>query len=170
MTQATVAAAYRKKLVSNPDGEIELDTLEISHPDMSKTYYLVADQIPLTAKLETGADVTFEPSPIGIKGAGNNADMNQSATFTIPDVDNILDDEMDRIGLTSSSYPVFTFRTYLLSDLSYPAWGPVSYEVQDISQSKGLFTAAVSAPKLNNKGTGLILTPELCPLIRGILA
>lgn len=170
MTQATVAAAYRKKLASNPDGEIALDTLQIYHPDMSKTYWLVADQVPLTAYLENGTSITFEPANINIKGAGNNADMSQSASFTIADPDNVLDDEMDRIGLTSNANPVFTFRTYLLSDPSYPAWGPVEYDAQDINQGKGVFTASVAAPRLNDRGTGLIATPDQIPLMRGFLA
>ena len=169
MTQATVAAAYRKKLASNPDGEIALDTIQISHPSMSKTYWIVADQVPLTAFLETGIEQTFDPATVNVKGAGNNGDMSQSATFTIADPDNELDDELDRIALGGSN-PVLTFRTYLLSDLSYPAWGPIEYEAQDVTQEKGKFMVSVSAPRLNNKGTGLILTPTLCPLIRGVLS
>ena len=169
MTQATVAAAYRKKLASNPDGEIALDTIQISSPDMSKTYWLVADQEPLTAFLESGVEQTFTAATINIKGAGNNADLNQTATFTIADSDNELDDELDRMALGGSN-PVLTFRTYLLSDLSYPAWGPVEYEAQDITQEKGKFMVSVSAPRLNNRGTGLIITPSICPLLRGVLS
>ena len=170
MTQATVAAAYRKKLASNPDGEIAIDTIEIAHPSMSKTYWLVADVEALTANLETGVAQVFEAANINIKGAGNNADMSQSATFTIADPENQLDDELDRIALGDGTLPTFTFRTYLLSDLTYPAWGPVTYDAQDINQEKGKFTASVSAPRLNNRGTGLVVTPTLCPLLRGILA
>ena len=169
MTQETVAAAYRKKLASNPDGEIAIDTVEIYHPLMSKRYYLAMDVTPLTATLETGSVVTFDAANINIKGAGNNADMSQSATFTFADPDNVLDDEMDRIGLDNETTPTLTFRTYLLSDLSYPAWGPVVYDAQDINQEKGTFTASVSAPRINNRGTGVILTPDICPLIRGFL-
>ena len=170
MTQATVAAAYRKKLASNPDGEIALDTVELYHPDMSRRYYLVADQIPLTATLETGETVTFEAANINAKGAGNNGDMNQNANFAIADPENVLDDELDRIALDSEVVPTLTFRRFLLSDLSYPAWGPITYDAQDVNQEKGKFTCSVSAPRLNNRGTGLIVTPTLCPLLRGILA
>jgi len=35
MTQETVKAAYRRKLASNPDGEITVDTIEIYHPLIS---------------------------------------------------------------------------------------------------------------------------------------
>ena len=171
MSQESVKAAYRKKLASNPDGEITLDTIEIYHPLMSRRYYLVADQVDLVAYLEDGVtQVTFEAANINVKGAANNADMNQSATFTIADIDNKLDDELDRIPLDNETLPVFIFRSYLLSDLSFPAAGPVEYEAQDINQEKGKFTASVSAPRINNRGTGVVLTPDICPLIRGVIS
>ena len=169
MTAETAKAAYRRKLASNPDGEISLFTIELYHPDMSKRYYLVADNQDLTAYLEGGEQITFAASNIDTKNAANNADMNQSASFTIADQANQLDDELDRIPLNSDILPTLTFRAYIMSDLSHPAWGPVEYEAQDINQGKGSFTASVSAPRLNSRGTGLIVTPTLCPLIRGLL-
>lgn len=169
MSQQSVQEAYRKVLASNPDGEITLQTIELYHPLLSKRYRFVIDTVPLTAYLETGELVTFEPVNADAKGASNNADMNQSATFTIADPENLLDDELDRIPLNNETDPELTFRSYLLSDLSYPADGPVVYEAQDINQGKGTFTASVSAPKLNSRGTGLIVTPALCPLIRGFM-
>lgn len=170
MTQATVAAAYRKKLASNPDGEIALDTIHISDPNMTRDRWFVVDQIPLTATLEDGVTAqTFEPATVSVKGAASNADMSQSATFTFADPNNELDDELERI-LSAGSVPVLTFRTYLLSDLSYPAWGPVEFLAQEVNQEKGKFTVSVSAPRMNSRGTGLIVTPSLCPLLRGVLS
>jgi hypothetical protein len=172
MTQQSVAEAYRLKLASNPEGVDEpLKTWEIYHPLMSKRYYLVNDMVDLTAYLEDGTtQVTFTAAKISTKNAANNADMNQSATLTAADVDNTLDAELDLIPLDSTILPTLIYREYLPTDLSYPAIGPIEYEAQDINQGKGTFTAEVSSPKLNSRGTGLILTPDLCPLIRGLLA
>jgi hypothetical protein len=170
MSIETVREAYKKKLASNPDGESALDTIEISHPLISKTYRFVVDHDPLTATLETGEVVTFEPTAMTVKGGGNNADMDQQASFTLVDAGNLLDDEMDRIPAGDESDVKFTFRTFLKSDLSYPAWGPVAYDAQTITQSKGLFKASVGVPRLNQRGTGLLATPNEIPLLRGILA
>lgn len=164
-----VAEKYRQVLASNPDGEITLQTFEVYHPLFSRRYYFVIDTVQLTAFLETGLQVTFEPVKAEAKNAANNGDMNQQATFTVADPTNMLDDELDRIPLDNEILPELTFRAYLLSDVSEPAAGPVVYEAQDINQGKGTFTAVVSAPKLNNRSTGLLLTPELCPLIRGFM-
>ncbi len=170
MTAESVEAAYRRKLASNPEGELDFTTVEITHPLLSRRYLIVRGTEPLTATLETGETVTFEPSPMDAKDAANNNDMDQQAAFTLPDVGNLLDDEMSKIPLSNQIWPEFTFRRFISTDLSYPADGPVTYDLQSLSQSKGLFTADVGVPRLNERPTGELMTPEKIPLLRGVLA
>lgn len=170
MSENSVLAAYKLKLASNPEGQMDFETVEITHSLFSKRYLLVVGTTDLTATLETGETVTFEGVPMEIKDGGNNNDMDQQASFTLPDVGNLLDAEMERIPLGDAESPVFTFRAFVSTDLSYPARGPVSYLLQSLSQSKGVFTADVGVPRLNERQTGIIMTPQEIPLIRGILA
>lgn len=170
MSQQSVLEAYRRKLASNPEGQIDYTTVEITHPRLSKRYLLVRGTEPLTATLETGETVTFEPTALEAKGAANNNDMDQRASFTLPDVDNQLDDELDRIDPADPTLPKVTYRRFISTDLSYPADGPVVYELQSVSQEKGLFTIDTGVPMLNQKGTGLLMTPSDIPLLRGILS
>lgn len=102
--------------------------------------------------------------------AANNNDLDQQSSFTLPDVGNQLDDEMSRIPLGNQEWPVFTYRRFISTDLSAPCDGPVTYDLQTLSQSKGVFTAEVGVPRLNERATGLLATPEAIPLLRGILA
>ena len=76
--------------------------------------------------------------------------------------------EMGLLGYEGA--PVFTFRSFVSTDLSYPARGPVTYDLQTLSQSTGVFTANVGVPRLNERQTGILMTPEEIPLLRGILA
>lgn len=170
MSLESAEAAYRLKLASNPDGEIDYTTLEITHPSLSKRYLLVRGSTDLTATLETGETVTFEATPMEAKNAANNNDMDQRASFALPDMGNILDAEMDRIDFDDEVLPKFTFRRYVSTDLSAPCQGPVVYELQSINQEKGLFTADVGVPMLNQRGTGLLMTPSQIPILRGILS
>ena len=170
MSEDSVLAAYKLKLASNPEGEIDYQTVEITHSLLSKRYLIVMGNEPLTATLETGEVVTFEPSAMEVKSASNNNTMDQQAAYTLPDVGNLLDDEMDRIPLGNTEWPLFTFRAFVSTDLSYPCNGPVSYDLQALSQSKGIFTADVGVPRLNERPTGLLATPSDIPLLRGILA
>jgi Domain of unknown function (DUF1833) len=170
MSEQSVINAYRRKLASNPDGQMDFDTVEILHPLFSKRYLLVVGTSPLTATLETGELVTFEPTPMDVAEGGNNNDTDQQASFTLPDVGNLLDDEMSRLPLSDTLAPVFTFRSFVSTDLSYPARGPVTYDLQTLTQSKGVFTADVGVPRLNERQTGILMTPQEIPLLRGVLA
>lgn len=170
MSEDSVVAAYKLKLASNPEGQLDFETLEITHSLLSKRYLIVVGTSPLTATLETGETVTFEPSPMNAVNAANNNNLDQQATFTLPDVGNQLDDEMSRIPLDNQEWPEFTYRRFISTDLSYPCEGPVTYDLQALSQSKGIFTADVGVPRLNERATGLLATPEDIPLLRGILA
>lgn len=169
MSADSVEAAYHRKLASNPDGEMDYITLQISHPLLSKTYYLVRGTSDLTATLETGETVTFEATPMDAKNAANNNDMDQTASFSLPDVLNLLDEEMDRIPYSNTELPKFIFRRYVSTDLSYPCDGPVIYELQTLTQEKGVFTAETGTPMLNQRQTGILMTPEEIPLLRGVL-
>lgn len=170
MSEDSVLAAYKLKLSSNPEGELDYQTVEITHSLLSKRYLIVMGNEPLTATLETGEVVTFEPSAMEVKSASNNNTMDQQAAYTLPDVGNLLDDEMDRIPLGNTEWPLFTFRAFVSTDLSYPCNGPVSYDLQALSQSKGVFTADVGVPRLNERPTGILMSPDVIPLIRGLLS
>ena len=170
MSEDSVLAAYKLKLASNPEGELDYQTVEITHSLFSRRYLIVMGNEPLTATLETGEVVTFEPSAMEVKSASNNNTMDQQAAYTLPDVGNLLDDEMDRIPLSNTEWPLFTFRAFVSTDLSYPCNGPVSYDLQALSQSKGVFTADVGVPRLNERPTGILMSPDVIPLIRGLLS
>lgn len=170
MSESSVIAAYKLKLASNPEGELDFETVEITHSLLSKRYLIVRGNEPLTATLETGELVTFEPSPMEATDAANSNDLDQQASFTLPDVGNLLDDEMQKIPLDNQEWPVFTFRRYVNTDLSYPCVGPITYDLQSLSQSKGIFTAEVGVPRLNERPTGILATPTDIPLLRGLLS
>lgn len=170
MTNEQVIAAYKLKLASNPDGERDFMTVEISHPLLSQTYRIVVGMEPLVATLETGEVATFEPFAMEVKDGGNNNDMDQQASYTLPDVANLLDDEMSRIPLDDDRLPVFIFRGFVSTDLSAPCRGPIVYDLQSLTQSKGVFTADVGVPRLNQRSTGILMTPAEIPLLRGILS
>lgn len=170
MSAESVEAAYRLKLASNPEGQIDFETVEITHPLLSRRFLIVRGTSPLTATLETGETVTFEPSPMETVNAANNNDMDQNSSFTLPDVGNILDDEMSRIPLDTEVYPAFTFRKFISTDLGYPCLGPVVYDLQSLSQSKGVFTADVGVPRLNQRATGILMNPTDIPILRGLLS
>ena len=56
MSEESVKEAYKRKLASNPEGQIDYETVEITHPLLSKRYIIVKGTSPLTATLEPGGN------------------------------------------------------------------------------------------------------------------
>ena len=83
MSEDSVLAAYKLKLASNPEGQLDYETVEITHSLLSKRYLIVKGTSPLTATLETGETVTFEPSPMNAANAANSNNLDQQASFTL---------------------------------------------------------------------------------------
>ena len=91
--------AYVELLNSQPENETYFECVAITHSLFTAPYYLARDNVDLQATLNSGQSVLFKGSNIQPSRAINSNDLDQSATFTIDDVYNILDGEMDRIPL-----------------------------------------------------------------------
>jgi len=160
--------AYRKLLASNPENERLFETIEISHPSMSQTYLYVNDSVDLTV---TDPEVTggvFSKQNISLVNAANNNDLDQLASFSINDLENIADDEMDMIDLGDTTAITITYRAYHSEYLDSPAEGPLVYSVTNTTQTDGAITFEAGAPALNNNRTGRTYNYTDYPMLRGI--
>ena len=113
----------RVLLSTYPVGEYSIDTLEISHPLFSKVYYLTPEPLGITATLEAAQVVDFMGVNIGIDRNSTKSDLDQNFSFTLPDLTNELDDELDRIPLDNTDNIIVKYRVYINTDLSGPAQG-----------------------------------------------
>lgn len=158
----------RVLLSTYPAGEYLIDTIEISHQLMSKTYYLTRDPAGLTAFIEGAVSKTFTGTNIEMTLNSTKSDLDQNFSFTISDLENVLDDEMDNIPLDNTEDIKLTYRGFLSSDLSEPAQGPVVLEAISVSQEKGAFTVVAGAPQLNWNKTGVIYSYDNWPMLRAV--
>lgn len=154
---------YQILLSSQPENEREYELLIISHSLMSKTYYLVIDSAPLTAL----NGIVFEPANITSASPINSNDLDQTASFSISDVDNVLDDEMDLIPLDNEENIVCRSVIVTSSDLDTPMID-ISFYVETVPQQLGLFTIKSSVTDLNAKKTGEAFTLTDFPMLRAI--
>ena len=158
----------RVLLNTYPAGEYMIETIEISHPLFSKIYYLTREPAGIAAALEDMQVVDFIGTNIDIKLNSTKSDLDQNFSFTMPDLDNALDDELDRIPLDDTDKIVIKYRVYINTDLSGPAQGPVLLEALSVSQEKGIFTISAGAPQLNWNKTGIIYDYETFPMLRAL--
>jgi hypothetical protein len=159
--------AYKKLLASQPENETYYECVTLSHSLFSKTYYLVVDSQPLTAQIPTGQLVTFEPASIAPTNAQNSNDLDQSVSFTISDVENILDSELDRIPLGNQESPIAAYSIYHSDFLNSPV-EHTAYTVKSVPQKKGAFTVKAGAPDLNSDETGEIYDLDRFPPLRSV--
>lgn len=158
----------RVLLSTYPAGEYPIDTLEISHSLFSQTYYLTREPLSLTATLETAQEVFFTGTNIEITLNSTKSDLDQNFSFSLPDLDNTLDDELDNIPLSNTEKILLKYRVYINTDLSGPAQGPINLEALSINQEKGVFTIAAGAPQLNWNKTGIIYDYDTWPMLRAL--
>jgi len=158
----------RVLLNTYPAGEYMIETIEISHPLFSKVYYLTREPAGIIATLEDMQVVNFVGTNIDIKLNSTKSDLDQNFSFTMPDLNNELDDELDRIPLDDSDKIVIKYRVYINTDLSGPAQGPVLLEALSVSQEKGIFTISAGAPQLNWNKTGIIYDYDTFPMLRAL--
>lgn len=159
---------YQLLLNSQPENETSFETIYISHSKISKTHYLVFNNVPLTAKLVTGEEVTFLPANITPTNAQNSNDLDQQASFTIADENNELDDELDRIPLGDTEDIVIGFGVYVSTALDAPAEF-IEYTVKSIPHKLGAFTLQCGAPNLNQNETGEVFSFDRFPMLRSVV-
>jgi hypothetical protein len=163
---------YSKFFLNSRSNVIELETLEISHPSFSKTYFIVRNSIAgLTATLEDGRVITFDYYPVRITPMAASDDLDQAIKIEFGDLGQILPTELDRINVagTFGTKPVVKYRTFRSDDLSQPMNGPVLFEISDMPFSKDGVAFEAGAPKVNYNTTGEVYTNDRFPMLRGFL-
>ena len=100
-----------------------LDTIQISHPSLADSIYLVKNREDLVLTLETGLAVTFKGCGfrMALPPAGDNGI--QELTISVDNVDREVSDFLDSVK--TSKIPVqVTYRPYLASVLTEPQMDP----------------------------------------------
>ena len=159
--------AYKRKLASNPEGVRYYRTVSLSHSQMSKTYNLVMDSVELVADDENGVSITYSPAAMLESGSMQTNDLDQTASYTISDVFNVLDGELDLIDIATIEPIVVTFRGYHSEYLSKPVQ-VYTYNANSVAQAKGSFTIKTGVPDLNSDQTGEIYNLDDFPMMRSL--
>lgn len=159
----------REMLNTYPRGSFSVDTLSIHHPLISQSYYFTREPAGLIAYLEDEVtQVTYVGTQIQLQLQQTKEDLDQNFSFTFPDIDNKLDDELDNIPLSDTTPIQVIYRSYVNTDLSSPS---VKYdlEVVDISQAKGAFTLTCGVSQMNWNRTGITYNFDDFPMLRALV-
>lgn len=163
---------YANFFLGSSSKVVQLETLELSHPDLTQTYWIVRNaRLGITARLETTVSQAFDYYPVIIRSLGQRDDLDQGYNITIADVGKTLPLELDAIeaadGFTTK--PVLKYRTYRSDRLTEPLFGPVVMEVKKVTLNRQGSTLQARAPQLNSSKTGELYRLDRFPMLRGTL-
>jgi hypothetical protein len=148
---------YSEFFLNGPIRVANLETLQISHPSFSKTYWIVRNsRLGITANLENGSPQFFEYYPLQIIRTNTDNTLDQIYRVSLGDLGEVLPKEMDRVDAagTRLTRPIVRYRTYRSDDLSKPLLGPMKLEIIDLPFSREGVAFEAKAPTLNHMQTG----------------
>lgn len=151
---------------------IQFELLEISHPNFTRTYYIVRNATDgLTVKLETDEVVDFEYYPVKVEIGSSSDDLDQVIVISLGDLGEIVPKEMDAIASADGFgiNPTLKYRTYRSDNLDEPMLGPVLLEVDNFSFNRDGVSFEAKAPSLNVNRTGELYKLDRFPMLRGYL-
>ena len=173
-------SSYAPFFLNSPSSVVHLETLEISHPSFSQTYWIVRNAVNgITAMLEDGVtNQEFVYYPLHIDVSGASDDLDQTITVNLGDLGEIIPAEIDSYTTWAAaqiaagsvpSKPAVVYRVYRSDDMSGPIEGPFIYEARTNAMKRegSLFTAG--APRLNLNQTGESYRMNRFPMLRGFL-
>ena len=163
---------YSEFFLNSKSSIVQLELLEISHPNFTKTYRVVRNAVDgVTVTLEDSSTETFDYYPLSITSASSVEDLDYSIKIALGDLGEVLPLELDAIS-TAGGYdvkPTVKYRTYSSDDLSKPLFGPILLEVKNFTFNREGSVFEAEAPLLNINRTGEIYTINRFPMLKGLL-
>lgn len=163
---------YSEFFLNNTGAVVQYETLEISHPNFTKTYRVVRNSKDgLRAKYEDENYYDHDYYPLGIQSIGARGDLDQGFQIVMGDLGEVLPTEMDSVSSADAFHikPVVKYRTFRSDDLDDIMFGPLSLEVDSFSFTREASTFQAKAPSLNISTTGELYRTDRFPMLRGFL-
>lgn len=162
-------SAYSEFFLSSAPNIVQLELLEISHPDFSQIYRFVRNStldVEVTHEGPAGP-FTYTYQPLGIKRLGSSGDLDQEIEVTLGDLGTLLPQELDLVSLNNGFEikPVVVYRSYRSDDLAQPLFGPATLEVDGITFNREGSVFRGRAASFNLARTGITYRVARFPML-----
>lgn len=151
----TQSEALLEAYASCPPDVKVYETLEINHPSFAAPVYIVANvgddmQFTLENAGSPATPTTFTACPLKCDYPEQRKGQAPSAKVTIDNVARELVPQI-RAALGVRAYITITYREYLGSDTSEPAYGPIEFILSNVQMVAASLTGTVVVRNLQNK-------------------
>ncbi len=165
----TVSPDLARIYASAPATQRVIETLEISHPAFSRTYYITPELTGLAATLETTVDVFFQYIPFEVKLPDVSANGFQDLVISITNVDRIFTDELELASENPAEPIEFVYRAYSSTDLTQPGFVlPQMSATEVTADEKTISTKATIVDLVNRQFPFEIYTNRLFPMLANV--
>ena len=162
-------ARLKQFLASAPQNIHAVQTLEISHRAMPRTYYLWRE--PYFGEITTESGIhAVQPINLEIKLAGteNNLDQRFDIKLDLVDIADEFRAALDAVPIATLEKIRVTYREYLSDDLTAPLATSV-LQAESVSYQIGVAAITAVSPRLSIVRTGENYNPRDIPPLRGFL-
>lgn len=147
--------ALLEAYASVPPTEKVYETVEINHPSFESPVYIVAnvgDDMDFTLENPDSppAPTTFAACPLNVGYPEQREGQAPSCKVTIDNVNRELVPQI-RAALGVRAYITITYREFLGSDTSEPAYGPIEFVLSNVQMVAASLTGTVVVKNLQNK-------------------
>lgn len=151
---------------------VNLELIEISHPDFTQTYRRVRNaRDGVTVTLEDASQATFDWYPMDITEVSDTADLDTGFRISFGDLGEVLPKERDAVLAADGmgTKPTVVYRSYRSDDLSAPLIGPLVLEANSFTFGEQGATFEAAAPYVNVNTTGESYNLTRFHMLRGFL-
>lgn len=163
---------YAEFFLNSKSSVVQLETLEITHPDFTKDYRVVRNATAgLTVTLENAEVVEFDYYPLRVVGTGTRDNLDFGLKIDLGDLGEVLPTELDAVSDAGgfAVKPTIIYRSYRSDDLLKPLFGPLVLQVSTFSFNRYGSSFEARAPSLNVNKTGEVYSLESFPMLRAFL-
>jgi len=151
---------------------VQYETIEISHPDFTQSYFFVRNNTEgLTALIEGSVSKDFDYLPMKITENPSSADLDYSLTVEFGDLGEYLPLELDAVVDADGLFvePTLVYRTFRSDDLTEPLVGPIILKIKSFAFDRYGSVFQATADRANSQKTGELYTISRFPILRAFL-
>jgi hypothetical protein len=168
---------YAEFFLNCPARVVQLELIEISHPNFSQDYRVVRNKVggakawvvPIGGS--PAAEMQFDYYPLRITSKGDRNDLDYGLQIDLGDLGDIVSGEVDNVAAADGfgTKPKMRYWTFRSDDMTSPLFGPVSLEIPALPMTNMGTSFEAAAPALNSNRTGEMYLISRFPTLKGTL-
>lgn len=164
-------SAYTEYFLNSRSNVVQLELLEITHPNFSKAYRIVRNAIDGVVATIDGTPTQFDYYPLQIRSSGARDDLDSGFTVNLGDLGEVIPQELDAVAAAGgfAVKPMVRYWAFRSDILTAPLVGPLILEVGAFTFTQDGASFPARAPALNVGKTGEFYRLERFPMLRGLL-